>query len=194
MMEAFAPTEPDAFPKAMTLEECLELQRQLPHIRFEYLDGIVYEMPGGTRKHERVCNNIYKELINALANSSCEIYHATFTLEFEDREGYFYPDVMVECPPGEEDYALNPVLIVEVLSPSTQMYDLRTKKEIYLTIRSLRHLLFVDPRNVYIEHYFRSDETAVWQFECFTALEAELYLSLWDMRIPLTKIYRNIAV
>jgi len=194
MMEAFAPTEPEAFPKAMTLEECLELQRQLPHIRFEYLDGMVYEMPGGTRKHERVCVNLVTMLDSFLEKHSCQVFPSGLSLEFEDREGYFYPDVMVECPPGEEDYALNPVLIVEVLSPSTQMYDLRTKKEVYLTIRSLRHLLFVDPRNVYIEHYFRSDETAVWQFECITTLEAELYLLLWDLRIPLTKIYRNVAV
>jgi Uma2 family endonuclease len=193
-MEAFSLPEPDAFPKAMTLEECLELQRQLPHIKFEYLDGIVYEMPGATRKHEDVCFNLARELDKKLEDLPCRIYLSGLILELEHHEGYFYPDVMVECPPGEEDYALNPVLIVEVLSPSTQMYDLLTKKEVYLTIRSLRHLLFVDPKKVFIEHYFRTGETAVWQFECLTSLEAELYLSLWDLRIPVPKIYRNIAL
>lgn len=191
LQEHLSETEP--YSRAMTPEECLELQRQLPHLRFEYINGIAYEMPGATRKHENIASDLIYEIRKALENSPCQVYATGLALEFEDREGYFFPDVMIECPPGTEDFALHPVLVAEVLSPSTQAYDLRTKKEVYLSIRSLRHLLFIDPKAVYIEHYSRNDTSDLWQFECLRNLDAELYLAHWDIRLSVRTIYRHVV-
>lgn len=191
-MEAHSCSTKIPFSAPMSLEECLELQRQLPHLRFEYINGIAYEMPGATRKHENIASDLFAEFVKKLEKSLCQVYASGLALEFEDREGYFFPDIMIECPPGTEDSARHPVFLAEVLSPSTQAYDLRTKKEVYLSIRSLRHLLFIDPKAVYIEHYSRTDESDLWQFECLRNLDAELYLAHWDIRLSVRAIYRHV--
>jgi Uma2 family endonuclease len=191
MMEALAPTEPDAFPKAMTLEEYLELQRQLPHIKFEYLDGMVYEMPGGSIKHENICSNFFAELIKKLGELPCQVYLSGLKLELPEDRGYFYPDLMVMCPPPIHA-AIDPILVAEVLSPSTSWYDTSSKKIVYMGIPSLRHLLFIDPQQVFIEHNYRYQADDIWKVECLDDLSRDLYLHSWDMHIPISKLYRFI--
>jgi len=197
MMEAYTPNEPLAFPKAMTLEECLELQRQLPHIRFEYLNGMVYEngidneMPGGSVRHENVCANFQYEVKKRLEDLPCQVFATGLKLELPQNQGYFYPDVMVMCPPPD-DTATHPTLVAEVFSPSTSQYDISTKKVIYLGIPSLRHLLFIDPQKVFIEHNYRYQADDIWKVECFDDLSRDLYLHSWDMHIPISRLYRFI--
>jgi Uma2 family endonuclease len=186
-MEALSYTP--TFPQAMSVEEYRELERQLPHIRFEYIDGIVYEMPGGTVKHENICSNFIRMMDRKLGDAPCQIFLSGLKLQIPDRERYFYPDVMVCCPPPEED-ALSPTLVAEVLSPSTAWYDVSTKKVIYMELASLRHLLFIDPQQVFVEHNYRPDTDTAWHIECFNDLDAEIYFHSWDIRIPVRGLYR----
>jgi|GEM_PF-799248 len=160
---------------------------QLPDHRFEYLNGITYEMTGASRIHQTVAGNLFFALKGGLNGRGCQVNYADLALHFADRRDFCYPDMVVECPPGTEDYALHLTLIVEVLSPYTRLYDLSIKKNAYLMIASLRHLLFVDPQILSVEHYFRSDET--WEYECLSNPDDSIFLATWDLHIPLSEIY-----
>lgn len=188
-MEAYSIPLATPFSAPMTLAECLELQRQLPHLRFEYLNGITYEMAGASRKHEDLVADLFYHLKNGLLSLPCKVYPSGLALRFEERDDFCYPDLMVECPPGNEDYVLHPTLIAEVLSPSTRLYDLSIKKNAYLMIRSLRHLLLFDPQVVSVEHYFRGNESNLWQYEYLNDFGDELDLATWDLKIPLSEVY-----
>lgn len=189
-MEAYSIPIATPFSAPMTLEECLELQRQLPDHRFEYINGIAYEKKvGASRIHENVKGSLFFTMNEGLEGRSCRVYLTGLALRFEDKDDFCYPDVMVECPPGTEDFVIAPTLIAEVLSPSTRLYDLSIKKNAYLMIRSLRHLLLIDPQTVSVEHYFRTDLS--WQYEYLTDLNDVLYLATWDLKILLAEVYQG---
>ncbi len=97
--------------------------------RYEYWDGEVVAMIGGTRNHNRVSLNFSKLLDNALADRSCEVYIVDVKVQVEPGQKYFYPDVVVTCDERDTDPQLVqfPCLIIEVLSPSTEAAD-RGKK------------------------------------------------------------------
>jgi len=190
IMEAYSIPFATPFSASMTLAECLELQNQLPDHRFEYIGGIAYEKRlGASRIHQTVAGDLFFALNEGLEGRSCRVYLPGLALRFEDKDDFCYPDVMVECPPGTEDYVIAPTLIAELLSPSTRLYDLSIKKNAYLMIRSLRHLLLIDPQVVSVEHYFRTDLS--WQYEYLTDLSDVLYLATWDLKIPLAEVYQG---
>jgi len=97
--------------------------------RYEYSDGEVVAMSGGTRNHNRVSLNFSFLLDNALADRSCEVYIVDVKVQVEPGQKYFYPDVVVTCDQRNRDPQLVqfPCLMIEVLSPSTEAAD-RGKK------------------------------------------------------------------
>jgi Uma2 family endonuclease len=164
----------------------------LPEPKREYLRGVYYEMAGAGRNHEIICANIYERCIGRIRSKGCRVFTSGLRLSLPDESGYFYPDLIVECPPGTADYVESPTMIVEVLSSSTRLYDTTVKKPIYLGMPSLRHLLFIDPYQVSIEHYFRSEPTPVWQYEWLSALADNLHLPLWNIQLPVEAIYEDV--
>ncbi len=109
---------------------------------------------------------------------------------------YAYPDVSVVCgkpllADEQKDVLLNPIVIFEVLSPSTELYDRGLKFQLYRSIPSLREYILVDQNKVQIEHYIRQDSSA-WTLRDHQGLEQELKLDSIGVSLPLRLIYAGV--
>jgi Uma2 family endonuclease len=140
-------------------EEYLAMERSAEQ-RHEYADGEVFAMAGGTREHNLTTGNIHGELRLALIDRPCEVYNSDMKVQIAATDRYVYPDVAVACgePKFEDetrDTLLNPVVIVEVLSDSTEAYDRGDKFAQYQMIPSLRDYVLASQKAVRIEHFRR---------------------------------------
>ena len=136
-------------------------------IKHEYHAGNFVAMAGGTPVHSLVAMNIGGELRSQLLGKPCQLHGSDFRIRAEGSA--FYPDVMVVCPPPKLDpelpnTLLNPRVIVEVLSPSTESYDRSFKWFHYQQIPELMDFLLVSPDSRTIEHYHRQDDSS-WLYQ-----------------------------
>lgn len=144
----------------------LEIERETG-IKHEYHAGKIVAMAGGTPVHSLVAMNIGGELRTQLRGKPCQSHGSDFRVRAEDST--FYPDVMVACPPPRLDSELpntllNPRIVVEVLSPSTESYDRSFKWFHYQQIPELTDFLLVSPDSRTIEHYRRQDDSS-WLYQ-----------------------------
>ena len=193
----------------LTPEEYIAFERKaLPDagiIRHEYLNGALIAMSGASRAHNLITHNISGELRNLLKGSGCETYASDMWVSTPTTTSYFYPDVVVVCeePHFEDDVfdiLLNPIVLVEVLSPSTEAYDRGEKFGHYRQLASLQAYVLVSQDKVLVEHYRRQEnqETAPitrkdWVFTDFQALEDSLPLTAIQCELPLQEIYERVT-
>jgi Uma2 family endonuclease len=135
--------------------------------RHEYADGKIFAMAGGTWEHSLIASNIGGELRNALIERPCTVHGSDMRIHIPPTRRYTYADVLVVC--GQpvftdevRDTVVNPIVIVEVLSDSTESYDRGDKFEQYETIPSLRDYVLVSQKEVRIEHFQRQPD-GTWQ-------------------------------
>lgn len=149
-----------------TFAEYLELDRKSP-FKLEYVDGEIYPlgeilaMSGGSRKHSRVAARLIIELGSLLADRPCEVHTSDQRIRVLATGLSAYPDVTVVCghvetDPDDEETITNPVLLVEVLSKSTERHDREVKADHYRKIPSLREYLLVSQKEASIQHYVRN--------------------------------------
>lgn len=147
MLAAMASLLALSYPRLLTVEEFLQIDFG-PELKAELDDGYIRMMAGGSRAHARVQMNLYRFLGEALRGSGCRPFGSDMGVRTKEL-ALRYPDLTVDCgAPGDEpfDQVLgNPTVLVEVLSPSTRDYDLRTKKAEYREIASVRTIAFIDP-------------------------------------------------
>jgi Uma2 family endonuclease len=143
--------KPDA---RMTEEEFLAFERAA-EFKHEYVDGYVYAMAGASRKHNLINGNVARHLGNQFAGQPCEVYSNDMRVWLPRRRTYTYPDVVVVCGEprfldNEFDTLLNPLLIIEVLSPSTKRYNFNGKFRDFRTVESCAEYVLIaqDQRDV----------------------------------------------
>lgn len=146
----------------MSPEEYLSFERA-SEVRHEYVNGEVFAMAGGTREHSLIAGNCIRELGNALRDKPCEVHGSDLRIKIEATNRYVYPDASVVCGDTRfedlaRDTVLNPVVVVEVLSDSTEAYDRGEKFEQYRTIGSLEDYVIVSQKKVRVEHFVRRDD------------------------------------
>jgi Uma2 family endonuclease len=146
----------------LTPEEYLVLERQA-ETKSEFLDGEIIAMTGASRKHNIVAGNIFASLHVQLRKQPCEVYASDMRVGVSPTGSYTYPDVVVVCGEGEfgDDYMdtlLNPTVIVQVLSESTQGYDRGLKFEHYRKLESLREYVLVAQEKCHVEHFARQPD------------------------------------
>lgn len=144
--------------KQSTEDEYFEVERR-SRGRWEYVGGEIRAMAGGTADHSAIGMNIGRALGNALVPRGCRVLGADMKVHTGDGVNTF-PDVSVVCGPltfhrGKTDLLINPLLIVEVLSPSTEEYDRSEKFEHYQTIPTLNDYLLVEPEAARVVLYSR---------------------------------------
>ncbi|HXW00748.1 MAG TPA: Uma2 family endonuclease [Anaerolineae bacterium] len=176
-------------------EEYLALEEAVDY-RSEYYQGEIFAMSGGSANHNRIVGNIYITLREALEGKSCESFITDMRLLVKKSGLYTYPDVMVVCGKlkfvkGRTDTLTNPVVIVEVLSESTQGYDRGAKFELYRAIDTLQDYVLIDQARVHVE-YFRRLEDGRWLLAEFNELEAVLQLESVAVEIPLSRMYQRV--
>jgi Uma2 family endonuclease len=173
-------------------------QEEQAEQRSEFYEGEIFAMAGGTANHNLITLNVAASLRSALRNKSCKAFMADLRLLVKRRQLYTYPDVMVICgplqyAPGRNDTVTNPVLIVEVLSPSTEAYDRGKKFEFYRTIDSLKEYVLVDQSRMYVERH-RPLGLGRWEMTAFTAPDDVLALESVDVELTLAAIYDGVEL
>jgi Uma2 family endonuclease len=148
----------------LTEQEYLAFERASEE-RHEYANGEIFAMSGGTWEHSLIGTNISGELRAALLDRPCSVHGADMRIHIPANTRYTYADVLVVC--GEPDFlddardtVRNPVLIVEVLSDSSERYDRGDKFEQYRSIPSLRHYVLASQHKPRIEHFERQPDGA----------------------------------
>jgi Uma2 family endonuclease len=177
-----------------TRDEYLAAERAAAY-KSEYIDGYVVAMTGASRPHNILSVRIAALLDADLADSPCEVYAADMRVKVSETGDYTYPDVVVACgdiafEDAELDTLLNPTVIVEVLSPSTEGYDRSTKWERYRRIASLQEYIMVAQDRVLVEHYRRHEQG--WYYAAYDAPEQSLYLPSIGCTLRLNDIYRKV--
>jgi Uma2 family endonuclease len=177
----------------MTAAEYLDWERQQVE-RHEFYDGEVFSQSGETRNHSQIGANSIRALGNLLANHDCVVHSSDMRVHIEATGSYVYPDVSVVCPPIEgdgDDVISNPVLVVEVLSPSTEDFDRGTKFGYYRQIPSLRDYLVISQDQPRIEHHFLN-EGELWSLRDVTGVDEVLHLASLNDDLPLAEVYSKV--
>ena len=177
-----------------TPEEYLVSERKAT-LKSEYINGEILAMSGASLAHTRITADIVTELNIQLRGRECEVISNDMRVKTGPKGAYFYPDVIVFCgdPQFEDnvfDTLLNPILVVEVLSPSTEAYDKGEKFRHYQELASLQEYILVSQDRVRVEQY-RLLKTQWGQTE-FRALEDILSLASIGCELPLRDIYRRV--
>jgi Uma2 family endonuclease len=143
--------------KRLSVPEYLELEER-SEVRHEYIEGYVYAMVGGTRRHNLIALSIYRLLHAKLADSPCRAFVSDLKVQVGER--FYYPDVVVSCSSEGLDSRIEraPKLIVEVLSPTTEARDRMEKRLAYQSIPTLAEYVLVAQDAVAIEVYRRDRE------------------------------------
>lgn len=177
-----------------TIAEYLELERQTG-IKFEYEDGEVFAMAGGTVVHSLIGNNVGGELRHVLKNRSCNAFNSDLKIAINE-EKYRYADASVIC--GLVEYydenpeaAKNPVLIVKVLSESSESYDRGEKFKKYRQIPTFREYVLIEQRFPLVEVFFKIDEKT-WQYRVYEQLDQPVQLNSIEAEIPLAELYSGV--
>ncbi|TAN65840.1 MAG: Uma2 family endonuclease [Methylobacter sp.] len=177
-----------------TDEEYLTLERNASY-KSEFHDGQIYAMTGASRKHNLITVNIAGELRSQLKKRPCEAYINDMRVKSAEARNYHYPDIAVVCgtPHFEDaqvDTLLNPTLLIEVLSPSTEAYDRGGKFAHYRKIPTLREYLLVTQDQPSIERYMRQGD--VWILSEAIGLEASMPLESIDCVLSLREVYDKV--
>ncbi len=181
--------------KTYTIDEYLEREIAAED-RSEYRNGEIIPMTGGTPTHNRISGNLYIALSLGLKQHPYEVFHVDQRLWIPAANLYTYPDVMVlpkplELQTGRQDTVMNPCLIAEVLSKSTQNYDRSEKFLAYRTIPSFREYLLIDQYRIYLEHYVQT-AAHQWLISEYTDPTVTIALSTIEMQITIADLYDNI--
>jgi Uma2 family endonuclease len=177
-----------------TAEEYLAFERTSEE-KHEYLAGEVYLMTGASRNHNLITANLITTLSVQLRGRQCEVYASDMRVSAAD--SYTYPDVTVVCgqPKFEDDEVdtlLNPIVIIEVLSPSTENYDRGKKFQHYRALSSLQEYLLVSQDTPRIEYYTRHTGDQ-WLFSDVTGLDSQLELPSINCAMKLADVYDKVA-
>ena len=157
--------------------------------RHEFVNGEIFAMVGGTLNHARVVGQLARIIGNHLEGSGCEVFSESTKVVVDD-SAVFLPDVFVTCSktqPGTGTVADEPVLIIEVVSPSTRGYDYGTKPAIYRRLPSLRQYVLVDPVERTAESHTRQDDGS-WKLVDHTD-SGEIPMAVIDLALPLKHVF-----
>lgn len=181
----------------LTAAEYLAIERS-SDVKHEYFRGEMFAMAGASRTHNRISLNTASFLDGRLSERGCETFMADMRVQVEPTGLYTYPDVVVTCEEPRfaderEDTLLNPQLLVEVLSPSTEGYDRGKKFDHYRQIESLKEYLLVSQEEHLVIRYSRDDHGR-WFLVDARGLDAKLTLESVGAELPLAEVYARVEL
>lgn len=176
--------------RPLTLEEYLAFEGDSP-VRHEYVAGYIHAMSGATKRHNRIALNIAAGLMAAARGRPCRVYASDVKLRAAANIIY-YPDVIVACGPEDDDPLVEsgPCLVVEVLSPSTQVTDRREKLMFYRQMPGLHAYWIVHQERRLVERHWRGEDGG-WR-HAELAEHGEVPAPCPDTRLSLDQIYEGI--
>jgi Uma2 family endonuclease len=165
-------------------------------IRHEYINGDVYAMAGASENHGKICTNLTVILGTHFRERNCDVFASDMKLSIESRNCYYYPDLMVTCDERDRGRDLKeyPLLIIEILSKSTQNIDLGKKLSDYQQIETLQEYIAISQTQPLIICYRRMDGK-LWLVQTYTKpTDNRVRLESIELEIELDEIYRKIVL
>lgn len=188
-----------------TVEEYLEIEGKHPQEKYEYREGIIVNMrealamAGGSGDHCLINANVIRAIGNRLAGGPCRVYSNDLRIQIPRKALYTYPDAVVVCgQPQFESHAtagvtcVNPRVILEVLSPSTELYDRTRKFSLYRDIPTLVEYVLISQSDPRVETFFRHSDGG-WSFGPSDGLEKIARLRSIEIDLPLSEVYEGIT-
>ena len=185
-------------PHYYTFDEYVAIEEETG-IKHEYIDGEIFAMTGGTKRHAIIPANCIRIISNDFVESDkddCYITTGDMRVKVAERK-YVYPDFVVMC--GDDDFEgdnettlTNPTVVCEVISDSSKDYDTGLKSEWYRGLESLKHYLIIYQARVYVQLFTRHETEDAWIFRDFKALTDVIPLMAVGVQLPLSEVYRGI--
>jgi Uma2 family endonuclease len=186
-----------ALPKTYyTIDDYIELEKNSEE-RYEYFDGEVFAMADSSSNHHRISGNAYEYLQRNLRGRGCEAFHSDMRISVPAAFPYRYPDASVAC--GEplfdefqgQTRLVNPVLIIEVLSPSTENYDQGKKFTAYQSIESFREYLVIAQDRPHVIQYIQQSKNRWLRIE-IEGLDSEIELESLGIMLTMRELYERV--
>ena len=185
------------FIPVMTVAEYLEFEL-LTDKKHEYVDGEVYAMSGASAAHVDISGNLFASLHAQFRTTNCTVHNSEMRVKVLATGNYFYPDLSIVCgqrelsPETSAATLLNPTVLIEVLSPSTELYDRTTKFFQYQRLPSLQDYILVSQNEPRLECFSRGSD-ATWILSQATTLDTTLRIPSLELDLALNVIYENIT-
>jgi Uma2 family endonuclease len=180
----------------VTVEEYLKLDESSP-TKYEYIDGYVVAMAPPSLNYVRITANLLFHLRSKLAGRDCEVYASDLRVLVEAADSRYYPDVVVIC--GEPqvvkesgDSIVNPIILIEVLSPNNAFIDTGKKMIHYKQIPSLKEYLLVPQNSYVIGHHIKQDDDR-WDYGEYSGISETVRLHSINVTIPIRDIYDKVV-
>lgn len=179
----------------MSVEEYLALDRSSQDVRYEYIDGVVTMLAGGTSNHSRISVNMINQLYMALEGKSCRVFNSDLKVRISSTR-YVYPDVSVRCDPrdleqGESDIMHYPSVVIEVLSPTTEAYDRTKKFAYYRDCPTIQEIVLVSTQEIAVDLYRRANDK-LWALHLFRSDDMVTLKSI-NVIVPIATIYKYVT-
>ncbi|HZS48025.1 MAG TPA: Uma2 family endonuclease [Blastocatellia bacterium] len=181
-----------------TLAEYLALERESEE-KYEFWNGEVFTVSGGTLAHDVITGNLYFSLSNCLNGRGCRVYTSGMQIKTPAAPPYRYADGSVTCGKAEieefneGDLLMNPILIFEVLSPTSEARDRGLKFTHYKSIPSFKEYLLMAQDRINVSHFLKHSEKE-WTQREYTDLAETIDLYSVDCSLPMTEIYRDVEL
>ncbi len=180
----------------ISIEEYLE-QEETALEKHEYYYGEVFAMAGGTVNHNTIMGNTLSEINQFLKGKACRVFPSDLKVQIEANSLFTYPDISLVCGPLErwknrDDVITNPVVIIEVLSRSTENYDRGQKFKLYRAIPSLKEYILISSTEMLVEHY-KKQAAHAWILNEKKGLENSLEIETVQFSCALSDIYRDVS-
>lgn len=179
-----------------TEEEFLALEAA-SETKHEYYDGKIYDMSGGTPDHSLIALNLGAALKQQLKPTPCRVYGSDLQIRIQDNRLYTYPDLSVVCGklqyvPDSKTVITNPLILVEVLSPTTRTYDRGKKFGFYKNIPSVQEVVLVEAERPHVE-VLRRATGGQWTIDMYDSLDAVMVLKAAPSEISLRDVYDGVS-
>lgn len=180
--------------KYITAQEYLNWEEQQP-VKYEYYNGEVFAMTGGTIPHNDIALNLASALKGYLRGKGCKVQIADVKVGVSESGPFFYPDVIVSCSDQDRQarkIIYSPCLIAEVLSPSTEAYDRGSKFQQYRRIPTLKEYVLINTEQILVE-CFRLNDSGFWELHPYTEGEIVHFASI-DFDFPIETLYEDVEL
>jgi Uma2 family endonuclease len=179
-----------------TLEEYLELDHNSEE-KIEFWDGHVFTLAGANINHNRIQRNCTTYLQNKLQSRKCEVFPSDTRIKVPIYPPYRYPDLSALCGKpiieklGKQELLVNPQLIVEILSDSTESFDRGDKFTYYKSIESFNEYILIAQHRPHITQYVKQSENT-WSYQEINGLDNQIHIYSMDCDLDLSQIYENV--
>ncbi len=178
--------------KYFTIQEYLELEESAEY-KSEYYKGEIFAMARASSNHNQIIGNVYSRLHQTINKHNCRVFMSDLRLWIEQKELFTYPDIMIICDKPKfyadrDDTVVNPLIIIEAISKSTEAYDRSKKFLFYRSIPTFQEYILINQYSPNIEQFYIGAENQ-WLFKDYNSISDILKFSKIDVEIPLNDVY-----